>query len=364
MKTLGFVLLAAALASATPLAAAETAADVIKAFGLRESAKPMREVQGWTKPMKIAVIVDSAERLAWIQQEVKGVTLVPIRVPKDAAAAIADADAYVGVCTLPLISSAKKLRWIQTQQAGVEDCLAPNVMAGGIVVTNVQRLNGPNVAEHAMALLLAVSRQLNVALENQLEGKWDPRTMTDAVDLDGKTMLIAGLGGIGTEIAKRAHAFGMKIIATRATSREAPDFVAKVGLASELPQMIGEADVVVNVTPFTPETTKMFDAAMFKRMKDGAIFINVGRGESVVTDDLVEALDSGKLRGAGIDVTDPDPLPNNHKLWTSPNVIITPHTGATSEIKRERVWLLMRENMRRYVAGDKMLSVVDVKKGY
>jgi phosphoglycerate dehydrogenase-like enzyme len=156
----------------------------------------------------------------------------------------------------------------------------------------------------------------------------------------------------------------MKIIATRATSREGPPFVARVGLADELPEMIGEADVVVNVTPLTPETTKLFDAAMFNRMKNGAIFINVGRGESVVTDDLVDALDSGKLGGAGIDVVDPDPLPSNHKLWTSPNVIITPHTAGNSELKRERVWLLMRENMRRYVAGEKMLSVVDVKRGY
>lgn len=364
MRMLQCALLAAGVASASPTHAAETAADVVKAFGLREDARPVRETSGWTRPQKIAVVVDTPQRLAWLQEEVKGVTLVPIRRPGEAPAAVADADAFVGVCQIPLIAAAKKLKWIQTQQAGVEDCLAPNVKAGGIIVTNVQRLNGPNVAEHAMALLLGISRQLNIALENQAEGKWDPRSMTEAVDLDGKTMLIAGLGGIGTEIARRADAFGMKVIATRATSRDGPAFVAKVGLSNELPQMIGEADVVVNVTPFTPETTKLFDAAMFKRMKDGAIFINVGRGESVVTSDLVEALDSGKLRGAGIDVTDPDPLPPNHRLWTSPNVIITPHTAGHSEIKRERVWLLVRENMRRYVAGEKLLSVVDVKRGY
>ncbi len=350
--------------AAQPLHAEESTADVIKALGLREDAKPVSEMKGWQKPKKIVVVVDTPQRLAWYQEVVKGVTLVPVRTAKDAMAEMADADAYLGFCQAPLLNAAKNLKWIHSQQAGVEECLTPKVREGGILLTNVQRVNGPNVAEHAMALLLALTRQINVALANQEKGEWNGRNMRGVMDLDGKTMLIVGLGGIGTDIAKRADAFGMKVIATRNSSREGPPFVAKVGLANELPNMIGEADVVVNVTPLTPDTLGLFNAAMFARMKPTAYFVNVGRGESVVTDDLVAVLKAKKIAGAAMDVTDPDPLTKDHPLWSIPNVVITPHTAGNSDLRSERSYVLIRENMRRYVAGEKMLSVVDIKRGY
>jgi len=363
IRTLPVVALLSALCM-QPALGEESTAEVIAALGLRESAIPVRDMKGWEKPKKIVVLADTPARLAWYQEAVKGVTLVPVRSGAEAMAAISDADAYLGTCQAGLLNAGKNLKWIHSQQAGVEDCLTPKVREGNILLTNVQRLNGPNVAEHTMALLLSLTRRINVAVANQAEGRWDGRNMRDVMDLDGKTMLIAGLGGIGTDIAKRANAFGMQVIATRNSSREGPPFVARVGLASELPAMIGEADVVVNVTPLTPETQDMFNAALFGRMKTGAYFINVGRGESVVTADLIAALKSGKIAGAGIDVTDPDPLPQGHPLWTSGNVVITPHTAGASELKQERAFVLIRENMRRYVAGEKMLSVVDVKRGY
>ncbi len=352
------------LSVSTQAFAAESAGDVAVALGLRESAVPVREMKGWEKPRKIVFVSDKLARLAWLHETIKGVTLVPVRTPKEAFAAITDADAFLGFCQGALLNAGAKLKWIHSQQAGVEECLTPKVRAGGVLVTNVQRINGPNVSEHAMALLLTLTRKIAPALANQRDGKWDALSLGAPTDLNGKTMLIVGLGGIGTDIAKRADAFGMKVIATRNSSREGPSFVARVGLANELPAMIGEADVVVNAAPLTPETMRLFDAAMFARMKTGAYFINVGRGESVETDDLVAALTSGKLAGAGLDVVTPDPLPKGHPLWTAPNVVITPHTAATSELKDERAWIVMRENIRRYVAGEKMYSVVDVKRGY
>ena len=184
------------------------------------------------------------------------------------------------------------------------------------------------------------------------------------MDLDGHTMLVVGLGGIGTMIAERANAFGMHVIATRNSGHEGPSFVDYVGVADELPKLIGQADIVVNVTPLTPETMGLFNAAMFERMKPGAYFINVGRGKSVVTDDLLAALKSGRIAGAGLDVVDPEPLPKDHPLWHARNLVITPHVAGDSELKLDRAWLVMRENLRRYVAGDKLFSVVDVKRGY
>ena len=365
-RSFGRVVLGLALYLGSPaLHAEEDTAGVIAALGLRESAAPVRTQADWKKPRKIAVLAEGPQRVAWFQEVAQGVTLVAARNPQEALAHIADADAVVGFCQPDVVNAGVKLKWVQTQLAGVEDCIGiPKIRDGGILLTNMQRLNGPNIAEHTMGLILALTRQINVAVANQRDGKWDPRALRNVMDLDGKTILIAGLGGIGTDIAKRADAFGMRVIATRNSGREGPAFIAKVGLANELPDMIGEADVVVNVTPLTPETTGLFNAALFARMKPTAYFINVGRGQSVVTADLVAALQTKKIAGAGLDVTDPEPLPKDHPLWTIPNVVITPHTAGSSELKQERSWIVMRENLRRYVAGDKLYSVVDVKRGY
>jgi D-2-hydroxyacid dehydrogenase (NADP+) len=140
--------------------------------------------------------------------------------------------------------------------------------------------------------------------------------------------------------------------------------VAKVGLSDELPAMIGEADVVVATLPLIPSTTNLFDAKMFARMKKTAYFINVGRGGSVVTDDLVKALNDGTIAGAGLDVTEPEPLPKDHPLWKARNIIITPHMSAQSDLGQATRLLILKEQIRRFAAGDKLLSVVDFRKGY
>jgi phosphoglycerate dehydrogenase-like enzyme len=183
-------------------------------------------------------------------------------------------------------------------------------------------------------------------------------------ELTGRTVLVVGLGGIGTEVARRAHGIGMRVIATRNSSREGPDFVAKVGLSDELLALAAEADVVVNATPLTPATTGIFNHAFFSAMKPGGYFINIARGRSVITDDLVSALRSKQLAGAGLDVTEPEPLPKDSPLWQMNNVIITPHVASTSGVQRDRYVILVTENLRRYVAGEPLLNVVDIERGY
>jgi len=173
-----------------------------------------------------------------------------------------------------------------------------------------------------------------------------------------------GLGGIGVEVARRAHALGMRVVATRASGREGPVFVSYVGLPDELEKLAAEADFVVNTAPLTPATTGMFGARFFAAVKPGAFFVNVGRGQSVVQSELVAALKSGRLAGAGLDVTDPEPLPADSPLWQMQNVILTPHVSAQSDLGNEARFAIGIENLRRYVAGEKMLSVVDVAKGY
>jgi phosphoglycerate dehydrogenase-like enzyme len=180
----------------------------------------------------------------------------------------------------------------------------------------------------------------------------------------GKTALVVGLGGIGTEFARRAHALGMKVTATRNSGRGGPEFVSYVGRPDELLTLAKDADVIFNAVPLTPATTDLFDARFFAVLKPTAYVLNVGRGKSIVTSALIEALASGKLAGAGLDVTEPEPLPPDHPLWKAPNVIITPHVSARSDVPSEKAWAVVYENIRRYAAGERLLSVVDPARGY
>jgi phosphoglycerate dehydrogenase-like enzyme len=156
----------------------------------------------------------------------------------------------------------------------------------------------------------------------------------------------------------------MRVTATRASDRTGPDFVSYVGLPDELLKLTRDADFVVNCAPLTPQTTGIFNREFFAAMKPGAYFLSVGRGRSTVTADLIAALKSGQVAGAGLDVVDPEPLPADSPLWHLPNVIITPHISADTALADEERSALMRENLRRYVAGEPLLAVVDIARGY
>jgi phosphoglycerate dehydrogenase-like enzyme len=266
-----------------------------------------------------------------------------------------------------VLAAGSSLRWLQTVYAGVDSCAgqAKTLTDRRIVVTNMRAIAAPVIAEHVIALTFALSRGLNAWIPLQGQRVWaDGSSDAPMTVIAGKTMLVAGLGGIGTEVAKRAHALGMRVIATRATRQEKPDYVDYVGTSDELATLLGQADVVVNALPLTAETRGIFDAAMFARMKRSAHFINVGRGASVVTKDLTAALQSKTIAGAGLDVVDPEPLPKDDPLWRQPNLILTPHVSGDSDQGTNAGLRVVRENLRRYVAGERMLSVVDVGRGY
>lgn len=345
------------------VAAEQDPAAVIEALGLIEAPAPVRERVDWRPPERIVVRADEA-RLAWLQAAVPGVTLVQAVTPEAAVAALPGADAVIGFCSESVVEAGIDLRWIQLPYAGAERCVAvPGVRERDILVTNAQRVYGPEIAEHVLAMLLSFSRGLYLY---QTRDSWERGLVAEERlwELTGKTMLVVGLGGIGTEVARRAHALGMEIIATRGSRREGPAFVSYVGLADELLELTPRAHVVVNAAPLTTATTDLFDAAFFAAMRSDAYFINVGRGRSVVTDDLLAALDAGEIAGAGLDVTEPEPLPDGHPLWGRPDVIITPHVAAGSDRRVERLWIVLRENLRRYTAGEPMFSVVDTARGY
>ena len=342
--------------------------SLISELGLRESTTASRDLPGWEKPSRVLVRLDSEERLAGLQAVAPGVEIVPVESADEAVKQVIGAQVLIGFCDETILAAGVDLHWVQVYSAGVDRCVAnPSLHEGEKLLTNGQRIGSPALAETAIALMMALARGLDVYFTNQKEERWIRSVDLgegEFLELEGRTVLVVGLGGIGTQVARRAHGLGMRVMATRGSRREGPDYVDYVGLADETLQLAERADVVINTAPLTDRTRGMFDAAFFKAMKPTAYFVSVGRGASTVTDDLVAALRNGELAGAGLDVTDPEPLPEGHVLWGMPRVIITPHTAGRSDRSRERLFLLVQENLRRYVAGEPLLSVVNIDAGY
>jgi phosphoglycerate dehydrogenase-like enzyme len=367
-----FVAPVAVVADSQPADQAPQTASAIQAMidqlGLRESPVPSRELPGWSKPEKVVVRADRPDRLTELQAVAPGIEIVLVEDLAHAVVEAADAQAVIGFCNEELFLNAPQLHWVQVYWAGVDRCVVlPGLRQGNKLLTNAQRISSPALAEHAIALMMALVRGLDLYHGNQLKGSWQRNVGMDREDfmeLEGRTVLIVGLGGIGTQTAKRAHGLGMRVIATRGSRREGPDYVDYVGLADEAITLAAQADVVINTAPLTDRTRGMFNAEFFAAMKPTAYFVSVGRGASTVTDDLIASLETGAIAGAGLDVTDPEPLPEGNPLWNMPRVIISPHTGGQSDKSRDRLFLLVQENLRRYVTGEPMLSVVDIERGY
>jgi len=366
----GALFIGVAMSAAGPDAAT---AELIQALGLKQSPQASREATYWQKPRRIVLVMEARQResrpdaVDWLKQVAGDAEFVVAPNRKAAADLLDGADVLLGYCTHETLNKGKQLRYILNYSAGVDRCMSsPLIRERDLLVTNMQRIYGPGIAEHAIAMMYMLTRKLYVYHDRQREQQWDRSAVerTQLWEVQGRTMLVVGLGGIGTQIARRANALGMRVIATRNSSRQGPDFVDYVGLSHELVKLAGQADIVVNATPLTPATTELFDRGFFSRMKPGAYFINVGRGKSVVTDDLIDALNAGHLGGAALDVQDPEPLPTGHPLWSARNLIITPHISAGSDAQMQRFWLLVRENLRRYTRGERMLNEVDIERGY
>jgi phosphoglycerate dehydrogenase-like enzyme len=347
-------------------ALAETAIErLIDEAGLRAGPVAMRDSARWRAPGKI-VVRGSPDLVARLKQTFPDVDFVSVDSSEEAARAVVDADAVIGFCNATVVDAGGRLAWVQIGSAGVERCMGTASIANGsVVLTNMQKMSSPVIGEHAVAMMLSLARGLPQQAKAMQHGAWNRRIGDELgiISVEGRTVLVVGLGGIGKAAAMRAAALGMRVVATRNSSREGPDYVDYVGLPDELLELASKADVVINALPLTPETRGVFNESFFDAAKRGIIFINVARGGSVVTDDLVAALKDGRVASAGLDVTDPEPLPAEHELWQLPNVIITPHIawyGSTGE--RERI--LAYENVRRFIAGDALLNVVDPERGY
>ena len=265
--------------------------------------------------------------------------------------------------------AARKLRWIHSPAAAVHALMIPEVVAGDVVVTNARDVHGPVVAEHVIALVLAMAKRLPSAFRYQLERTWAQeqiwRESPHPREIAGATLGLVGLGSIGLETAKRAAALGMEVIAVREHGERPSDrAVTKTLGPNDLGEMLQASDYVVLAAPLTPRTRALMNEDRLRQMKPDAYLVNVSRGALVDEAALVAVLNQGRIAGAALDVFAKEPLPPESLLWKTPNVLITPHSAALTEKLWQRHYALISENLRRLLAGVPLLNVVDKARGY
>jgi D-2-hydroxyacid dehydrogenase (NADP+) len=280
---------------------------------------------------------------------------------------LAESEVILGWCFPEMLEIGKNLNYLHIFSAGIDHCMdIPGIREADLIATNSAKVASETIAETGIALMLMLTRNLHFFHSEQLKSNWarNAPSSSEAIVVEGKTMLVLGLGGIGSQVAKRAHALGMRVIGTRNSSRNGPDYVDYVGLSDEMLDLAKQSDVVFNALPLTDKTKGIVNADFFEAMKNRSYYVSVGRGGTTDTQALIAALKDGKLAGAGLDVTDPEPLPAENELWLLPNVIITPHTASRSDTSRLNSQLIARENLRRYIRGEHLLNQVDMKRGY
>jgi phosphoglycerate dehydrogenase-like enzyme len=275
---------------------------------------------------------------------------------------------FAGFFSKELFQAAKKLRWIQSWGAGVERILIPEVVKGGVIVTNAGGVHPTPISEHVIGMMLCFTRRLHVFIRNQTEKKWErPETWTSPMieELSGKTLGIVGLGRIGTEIAKKAKCLGMRVIATKRDPTHPASFnVDRLIASADLNQLLAESDFTVLSLPLTKETEGMIGEKQLKSMKPAGILINVSRGKIIQENKLVQALKQGWIAGAGLDTFENEPLPENSELWNFENVMITPHIAGDTPYYPERLTNIFTENLNRFIHKRPLFNVVDKNLGY
>lgn len=275
------------------------------------------------------------------------------------------ADIYCGHAKVPVpwdqVVSAGRLQWIQSSAAGMDHCLVPAVIGSEIMVTSASGVLANQVADHTLALLAGSLRRLPVFSDAMAKREFIRRPTRD---LHHSTIGIVGLGGNGRRLAEVLSVFETTILATDWFPINKPPHVAELLAADQLDTLLPRCDAVILAAPLNNVTRGMFDARRIGLMKPGAVLINMARGPMVVEDALVDALESGHLWGAGLDVTETEPLPRESRLWTAPNLILTPHVGGQCATRIEDMTNFFCENLRRFLAGERLLNVTDKQLGF
>lgn len=279
---------------------------------------------------------------------------------------LAEANIIIGEPTQEMMDRAKKLEWLQISWAGVDDYVKDFDFPKNVYFTNASGAFGQSISEYALAMIFSIYKKLHLYRDRQNKEVWEDcgQEYTPV----GKTVLITGLGNIGSAVAVLMKKFDCTTLGITMYVGKVPEYMDELHTMEALDDLLPRADIIVNCLPSTDKTKGMFDKRRFDLMKRGALFVNVSRGNLVDTTALVEALRSGKLTGAAVDVTDPEPLPKGHPLWKCENAIITPHISGACfghlEQTRDNIFAICAENLSRFAAGRALVNEVDMQAGY
>lgn len=316
--------------------------------------------------MKLLVTVRwDKQQLESISAAFPQVEFVTALTTADMAREIADAEAVFGRIDREAFLAAKKLRWIQSQGAGVETLAEiPELAESDVVVTNTRGAHAATIAEHTLGMLVALARGFQSLFKAQEQHIWLRPLEKPSVGLTGLTLGVIGLGNIGRAIARRGWAFDMNVIAVDANEVPRPEYVSEVRRLDGLTDLLRRSDAVVVSAPFTPETSGMLGPEQLALLKPSAYLLVVSRGGIVDEHALVVMLKEGRLAGAGLDVQSQEPLPPESELWDAPSIIITPHCSGQSRQTTAMATAIFRDNLTRYLAGQPLTNLVDLRRGY
>ncbi len=311
----------------------------------------------------------SNEDLGALEARFPGVRFVRVTEDDELPGALADADVFVGFHFPPeLFPTATRLRWMHSVAVGVEETLFPAMRASDVLLTNAAGMHAVNIPEHAIGLVCALARNLRVAWRLQAERRWDRYAMIAAgggfLPLGGSHLAVLGAGAIGQGVVRLARGLGMQVRVMRRRPELPVEGAEAVVGTDALHPLLAWADFVVIATPLTPDTHRLIDHAALAAMRSSAHLINVGRGEIIDDDALVDALRAGAIAGAGLDVFREEPLPPEHPYWGLDAVILTPHVSGYLPDFFTRALALFADNLERFRAGQPLRNLVDKRLGY
>lgn len=314
---------------------------------------------------KITVLVPTEERHRQLLESCAPGCSFRYRMPDTVTQEeIDDTDILIGNPPPEFLHGSPRLRWLQCNSAGTEPFIQPGVLHANTLLTNATGAYGLAISEHMLGMLLEIFKRLHTYRDAQHLHQWQSQGRVRSIE--GSTILVLGMGDIGGEFARKVKALGATVIGVRRTDTRKPDYVDELHLTADLDALLPLADVVAVTLPGNRETANLLDRRRIQMMKPGAVVLNVGRGIIIDTEALCDALESGQLGGAGLDVTDPEPLPPEHRLWDIPNAVITPHISGFYHLPEtlERILRISADNLKAYMEGRPLRNQIDFSTGY
>lgn len=310
--------------------------------------------------MNVLVLLPvSAAQRARLEDAAPGATFAYATAADATDGQVAAAEVIVGNLPPARLAAARGLRLLQLNSAGYDDYLAAGTLPAGAMLASASGAYGQAVSEHMLAMLLSMMKRLPAYRDAQRAHEWVD--LGSVTSLSGARVLVLGAGDIGTHFARLCAALGARVTGVRRRPSEPHAPFSAMGTFDELPELLPQADVVASVLPSAPGTRRLADATFFSAMRPGAFFVNAGRGDLVVAEDLVAALESGHLAGAALDVTDPEPLPADHPLWDAPGALVTPHVSGWYHlpVTLDNIVGIAAENLARLARGEKPRNLVE-----